>query len=340
MDRHHLDRETQLRAVGMLQAGLSQRAVADALHTNKSVINRLWLRYQATGSVDERQTGRTRATNEIQDRFIRLQALRNRALTARQLSIQLHDTHQVLVSDQTIRNRLHESGLNARRPVRVPVLSRGNRASRLQWAQEHENWLRHDWAPILFTDESRFGLAPDSRRTRVWRRSGNAERLATAQEVHRQQGGTVMVWGGITLGGRTDLVYLDRFLNAVDYRDIILGPIVVPFAQQVGPQFQLMHDNARPHTARVVRTFLEENEIDVLPWPAQSPDLNPIEHLWDTLGRAILRQNVVFNTREQLFDCLSAEWNAIAQDQIDNLILSMPRRCRAVINNRGGHTLY
>lgn len=133
------------------------------------------------------------------------------------------------------------------------MLSKENRANRFQVAQEHENWRMADWVPILFTGESRFGLAPDTRRTRVWRRSGNAERLATVQEIQRQQGGSVMIWGGITLGGRTELVSLDRFINAADFRDIILQPIVVPFAQHVGPQFQLMHDNARPHTARVIR---------------------------------------------------------------------------------------
>lgn len=56
-------------------------------------------------------------------------------------------------------------------------------------------------------------------------------------------------------------------------------------------------------------------------------EFNPVEHLWDTLGRAIIQQNVVFNT-EELFKCLTDEWNAITQDQIDNLMLSMPRRYR------------
>ena len=122
----------------------------------------------------------------------------------------------------------------------------------------------------MFTDESRFGLHPDSRRIRVWRQPGAEHRLRNVQEVRTFQGGTIMVWGGIILGGRTDLVFLERTINANDYIDFILRPIVVPFAENAGPNICLMHDNARPHTANVVRNFLQTNEIPVLLWPAQS----------------------------------------------------------------------
>lgn len=77
-----------------------------------------------------------------------------------------------------------------------------------------------------------------------------------------------------------------------------------------------------------------------LPWPAQSPDLNPIEHAWDMLQRRVLRENPQFQNQEELFAALNAVWIAIPQEDLDHLILSMSRRCRAVINSRGGHTRY
>ena len=65
------------------------------------------------------------------------------------------------------------------------------------------------------------------------------------------------------------------------YRDDIVDPIIRPFAGAIGDDFLLMHKNARPHVARVVQDYMEEAEIEVMDWPAVSPDLNPIEHCWD-----------------------------------------------------------
>ena len=178
MERRHLTREEQLRAVGMVEAGRDYRTVAEILNTTASVICRLMQRYREHGDVRERHTGRTRATNAGQDRFLRLQAIRDRSATAGELANALQRTHNVIVSNQTVRNRLHEYNLHARRPLRVPPLTRGNRAVRLEWAQDHLNWAQQEWRTVFFTDESRFGFHPDSRRPRVWRRPGNLERLA------------------------------------------------------------------------------------------------------------------------------------------------------------------
>ena len=131
---------------------------------------------------------------------------------------------------------------------------------------------------MLFTDESRFGFHPNTRRVRVWRVAGRESRLQHPQEVHSYHGGTIMVWAGIRVGGRTDLVWIRNTMTAEKYRNEVLVPIIYPHRLQMGQEFTLMHDNARPHTARVVTSWLREHNVSVLGWPAQSPDLNPIEH--------------------------------------------------------------
>ena len=88
-----------------------------------------------------------------------------------------------------------------------------------------------------------------------------------------------MVWGGFTAHHRTQLVIIQGNLDAVQYRDRIVGPVIIPFLQRHGAGLTLQQDNARPHTARVIQCFMQRHEVDVLPWPANSPDLAPIEHL-------------------------------------------------------------
>ena len=142
-----------------------------------------------------------------------------------------------------------------------------------------------------------------------------------------------MVWGGISLGGRTALHVLARgSLTAIRYRDEILIPLVRPYAGAVGPGFLLMQDNARPHVAGVCQQFLQEEGIDAMHWPARSPDLNPIEHMRDIMSRSIHQRHVAPQTVQV--------WEEIPQETIRHLIRSMPRRCREVIQARGGHTHY
>lgn len=340
--RNHLDHYSVARAVQLLEDGDRQCEVARRFGVSPSVVCRLWQRYRETGLYTQRpRTGRPRVLTARQDRYLTTLARRNRRLDAVSLRNEVQDATGRRVSVQTILNRLHTAGLHARRPAVAPPLTRAHRRARLHFAREHVAWTLDMWRPVLFTDESRFCVSGNDRRQRIWREQGRRYNDAFFHEYDRFGGQSVMVWAGISLDGRTDLHVFERgAITARVYRDDIVRDIVRPFAVAVGPDFLLMDDNAPIHRARIVSAYEEDEGIVRMDWPARSPDLNPIEHLWDILRRAVQGRHRPPATRRELAEALVEERAALGQEQIVRLIRSMPRRCQACIQARGGHTRY
>ncbi|GFV54579.1 HTH_Tnp_Tc3_2 domain-containing protein [Trichonephila clavipes] len=157
----------------------------------------------------------------------------------------------------------------------------------------------------MFSDESRFSLQSDSRRTLIWRAPGTRYHQENTIERHRYGGARWLVWGGIILGSRTDLHVQSVTMTGHIYRDVILE---------------------------------QHEDITRMDWPAYTPGLNPIEHVWDMLGRRIAARQFPPTCLREFERALLDEWCNIPQDQIDKLILSMPRRCKACIASSGRHT--
>ena len=212
--------------------------------------------------------------------------------------------------------------------------------ARMDWCQRHHRWTNQQWASVMFSDESRFVLDFHDRRIRVWRRRGERYQPPATVAHNRYGGGSVMVWAGICMNDRTDLHICQDNITGLYYRDNIIEPIVVPFAQRHGPDFIFQDDNARPHRARVVQDHLQMQHIRTLPWPAMSPDLSPIEHLWDLLTRRVQQRPAAPQTLQQLAQALQQEWQRIPQDNIRRLICSMKRRCNACLAANGGPTRF
>ena len=166
---------------------------------------------------------------------------------------------------------------------------------RLAWAQDHVTWTQNDWAPVLFTDESRFCVDFTDRHARVWRMPNERFAPVCVAEHDWFGGGSVMVWAGISAQLKTDLHIIDNgTLTALRYINEILDVYVRPYAGAVGENFILMDDSARANRAR-------------------SPDLNPIEHAWDMLQTAVSSRPVQPASVQELRQALLEEWDQIPQ---------------------------
>ena len=147
-----------------------------------------------------------------------------------------------------------------------------------------------------------------------------------------------MIWCGISANCRTRPILLIGKIDARKYISDVITNEVLPFLTENPNVVAFQQDNAPPHTANITKQFLRDNGLPTLPWPAMSPDLNPIEHVWDAMKRKIRQKNPKNLT--QLAQEIVTAWTELPQHFIQKLIYSMPRRVEMCIRNFGGHTGY
>jgi transposase len=161
---------------------------------------------------------------------------------------------------------------------------------------------------------------------------------------------SIMVWGAIWLGGRSELIIMERDPDApkngytswsyIEALELGLLP-----EYDAGRIFQ--QDNAKIHVSNATKEWFESHGIWVIDWPPHSPDMNPIEHVWRALKAILHRQHpnihLLGSNREDietLKGWIREAWWAVPQELIDKLILSIPNRVRALRKAKGWYTKY
>lgn len=321
------------------QNGMSLMKLASMFNVTKSTISMLIKRFHQTGDISRRHVpGRPRKTTRQVDRSIVMMSRNNPRSTAVDIRAELHQHSVSEVSVETVRRRLRDAGLNGRRPVRKPLISAKNRKARLEFAHRHLNWTVQQWKSVLWSDESKFSLFGSDGMAYVRRPKCSRYLQKYQLPTVKHGGGSVMVWGAFSAKGVSPLHRIEGIMDRHKYIGILQN-VMHPFARvSIGRGFIFQQDNDPKHASRDVRNWFACKRINVLQWPSQSPDLNPIEHLWEELSRR-LKDKKSKNAAEKFKD-LKEEWQRIPQTVLDNLIKSMPRRCQAVIDANGFATKY
>lgn len=335
MAKVKISEDFKTKIINDFKAGLKQKSICDKYSINKSAVSKIIKKFRETGSVKTQHLGgRPRKTTPRQDNLIAREFKKFPKITPREVVNSL----KLEISTRTVSRRANEAGLGCYRPVKKPLISKKNRSARLQFARDHLNWSIQKWNTVLFSDESKYNLRGSDGRTFVRRPKGKRFDPKYTNKTVKFGGGNIMVWGCFSGQGMGPIHIIKDTMTGIGYRTI-LNDVMYPYAEENMPLvWRFQHDNDPKHTSRVVTEWLQSNEVRVLKWPAQSPDLNPIENLWEIVDRKIRTQN--YTRKEVLSEAVIREWQNISKETIDSLIGSMHRRCEAVIKNKGYPTKY
>ncbi len=225
-----------------------------------------------------------------------------------------------------------------RKRATKPFLKQKHHQKHLTLAKEKNNWTVAQLFKVLFSDESNFCISFGNQGPRVWRKSGKAQNPCSLKSsVKLPQ--SVLIWAAMSSAGVGPLCFLKSRVNAAIYQDIF-EHFMLPSAGKLygDADFIFQQDLAPAHTAKGTKSWFNDHCVTVLDWPANSPDLNPIENLWGIVKRKM--RDTRPNNAGDLKAAIKATWASITPEQCHRLIDSMPRRIDAVIHAKGGPTKY
>lgn len=329
--------------VELHKGGWTQRRIALSVGVDQSTVSRIVHLYRTTRSLTPRHSiGRPSRLTPRTRRYLARKVLTSRRNTPSSLSYQVTRTQGVKVHPRTIKRALHQEGLIAKKMPRKPRLKPAQKKARLQFAKEYSKKPERFWRSVIFTDESPFAVFPSPGGQWTWTRPGERFLPNTYVETVKHGGGTIHIWGAVTHSGIGWMCRLPEGLDGPTYINILEDELqhTIDSYFPAGKHFIFQQDGASVHRSKVVQAWLKEHPMPILPWPAQSPDLNPIEHVWADVKRRIRENYEDIDGKEKLWEAIQVEWEATPVQLIKNLYASMPRRLQAVIQAKGGVTKY
>jgi transposase len=285
---------------------------------------RHWVKvYDETGDVQEIiRSGRPKSTSSKEDEVIKNLVISQPESSTANVSTELKSIG-IIVSASTIRRRLASSGIVYSRPISKPLLSKNHRIQRLRFARRNKNT---DWNKVLFTDESTFQLFANPEKLWMHRRKKPYLRKV-------KHPGKIHVWGAFSRDGFGDLVLFTGKLNGPKMVDIYKTGLVNSYKWLFDGDWTLQEDNDPKHTSKIAKKWKEENLIDRMEWPSNSPDLNPIENLWRIMKVQVRKyrpQNL-----KQLKVAIMLSWRSLPKNLAQNLVDSMPNRIKKLQEVQG-----
>jgi len=335
-----LTEEQRWSIIALHKDNRSNSYIAKRIGCHRDTVRAVLARYGATGAPGSgSRSGRPRCTDERTDEHIALVARVEKFTSPRQIKRKL----DLDCSRYTIDRRLQEADLFGRVARHKRAYTAEEVRKRLSFAEGYKDWTTDQWEKVLFSDEKCFygnGFCG-----RTWVRRPKGEALNPEYCVHKLPHPVkVNVWAAFCASGQGYCYIFNEKLDKHLYKRILASHLLpsarlhFSLAPPLVEQWYLLQDNDPKLTSGLISTWLHENGVTCIDFPAWSPDLNPMENLWHVMAVAVEQHHC--DTMEELQDVVAAEWDKVDRDYMRTLVHSMPKRCQAVIDAKGWHTKY
>jgi transposase len=335
---HPLSSIERSAAVTLTRIGETQQEAAEELGCTRQTVAHWQHTFEETSEVkDAHRSGRPRNTTDEEDVALVVASVAEPFTPPRQLKRKL----EMDLSARTLDRRLIKAGLPGRVAVHAYEFTEEHIRKRLSFAEGYKNWTEQQWESVLFADETSFKGAGFS--GQVWVRRPVGEALNPLYTIDKKSHTVkVHLWGCFSASGLGYSYIFNENLDAKLLKSI-LNNHLLPSAQLLFPQeppqqWWFLQDNDPKHSSREIHTWLHNNGISCLDFPPYSPDLNPIENLWNDMARRLDKKQA--DNLEQLQDAAAEEWAATSPELLKKLAHSMPKRREAVIKAKGYHTRF
>lgn len=301
----------------------------------KRGMQNLWKKYKETGSVrDKIRKGRPIIVSPQASRAITRICKANRFLSVKNITHTYNTDDVQNISASTVQKILQKYGLRSFSAKKKPYLKLHQRVRRVSWARTYSTWDADKWGDVVFSDECIFQSYSSSGKLLIRRTSLENCNPTFIQPVMRH-GPKVHVWGCFNSNGVGLLKRINGNMNAEKYQKEILHDIDIVGKCLVFPKpaFVFQHDLAPPHKAKTTQAFLQNKNIDVLHWPGNSPDLNPIENIWGILKRRV--RPMAHKSATELWNEVQSEWYKLSHNVCKKIVFSMPKRLELVKKSKG-----